>query len=123
MTTMTPQRSREQQLGALKRANEVRTTRASIKRDVRGGRRSIDSLLRYPPAEIATMKVFALLLLLPQYGRVKVSKTLTQTRISPNKTIAGMTSRQRADLLRQLFVSDVGADERRKANRSCSAAA
>jgi hypothetical protein len=35
----------------------------------------------------------------PKYGRVKVNKILSQCRISPSKTIGGLSHRQRAELV------------------------
>ena len=46
-----------------------------------------------------------MLLAVPKYGRVKVNKILQQCRISPSKTIGGLSERQRTELvglLRQL---------------------
>jgi hypothetical protein len=55
-----------------------------------------------PPDFVATAKVFDMLLAVPKYGRVKVNKVLTQCRISPSKTIGGLSQRQRDELVSQL---------------------
>ena len=94
-----PERSLTQRLDALERANEVRTKRAALKRDLKGGRRSIHELLMDPPAYIETAKVFDMLLAVPKYGRVKTNKVLTTCRISPSKTIGGLSQRQRDELV------------------------
>jgi hypothetical protein len=94
-----PERSLTQRLDALERANEVRTKRAQLKRDLKGGRVSIDTLLLDPPAFVETAKVFDMLLAVPKYGRVKVNKVLTHCRISPSKTIGGLSQRQRDELV------------------------
>ena len=52
-----------------------------------------------PPTYVETAKVFDLLLAVPKYGRVKANKVLTQCRISPSKTIGGLSPRQRAELV------------------------
>ncbi len=44
-------------------------------------------------------KVFDMILAVPKYGRVKANKILTQCRISPSKTIGGLSERQRAELV------------------------
>jgi hypothetical protein len=59
-------------------------------------------LLLDPPEYIETAKVFDMLLAVPKYGRVKVNKVLTQCRISPSKTIGGLSERQRDELVRLL---------------------
>jgi hypothetical protein len=94
-----PERSLTQRLDALERANEVRTKRAQLKRDLKGGRTSIHTLLLDPPSYVETAKVFDMLLAVPKYGRVKVNKILTTCRISPSKTIGGLSQRQRDELV------------------------
>jgi hypothetical protein len=94
-----PERSLSQRLDALERANEVRTKRAQLKRDLKGGRCSIHSLLTDPPPYVETAKVFDMLLAVPGYGRVKANKLLAQCRIAPSKTLGGLSQRQRDDLV------------------------
>ncbi|MCA1571036.1 MAG: hypothetical protein LC798_12085 [Chloroflexi bacterium] len=94
-----PERSLTQRLDALERANEIRTRRAKLKKDLKAGRASVHRLLLEPPEFIETMKVWDLLIAVPKYGRVKVNKVLTQCRISPSKTIGGMSQRQRDELV------------------------
>jgi hypothetical protein len=83
---------------ALQRANDVRTERARIKRDLRAGRVHIHPLLLDPPQSLLTAKVFDMLLAVPKYGRVKANRVLTQCRISPSKTFGGLSQRQRDEL-------------------------
>jgi hypothetical protein len=97
-----PERSLVQRMDALQRANEIRTQRAKLKRDLKGGRVSIHDLLLQPPAYLETAKVFDMLLAVPKYGRVKVNKVLSQCRISPSKTIGGLSERQRSELVNAL---------------------
>jgi hypothetical protein len=97
--TAAPERSLHQRMDALQRANEIRTRRAQLKRDLKAGRQSIHTLLGAPPDYVATAKVFDMLLAVPKYGRVKANKILAQCRISPSKTIGGLSERQRAELV------------------------
>ena len=99
---LTPERSLTQRMEALKRANEIRTRRATLKRDLKGGRVKIHGLLLDPPEYLQTAKVFDLLLAVPKYGRVKVNRILTHCRISPSKTIGGLSERQRNELVSYL---------------------
>ncbi len=94
-----PERSLTQRLDALERANEVRTKRARIKRDLKAGRVDFCKTLLSPPEYIQTMKLFDFMLSIPKYGRVKVNKCLTQCRISPSKTIGGLSERQRKEIV------------------------
>lgn len=93
-----PPRSREQRMTALNRANVIRTTRADWKKAVK--RRQTDPLtvLLDPPAEFETMKVFDLLIAAPKVGRVKANRILMLVRVSPSKTLGGLSQRQRAEL-------------------------
>ena len=100
--THAPLRSLDQRMDALKRANDVRVRRAKLKKDLKAGRVSIHVLLLDPPEYVLTAKVFDMLLAVPKYGRVKVNKVLQQCRISPSKTIGGLSQRQRSELVGQL---------------------
>jgi hypothetical protein len=99
---LAPERSLTQRMDALKRANEIRTRRARLKRDLKAGRAQIHGLLLDPPEYLLTAKVFDLLLAVPKYGRVKVNRILTHCRISPSKTIGGLSERQRNELVSYL---------------------
>lgn len=97
-----PERSLAQRRAALRRANDIRTQRAQLKRDLKGGRARIQGLLLEPPKYLLTAKVFDFLLAVPKYGRVKANRVLTQCRISPSKTFGGLSERQRTDLVAHL---------------------
>ena len=99
---LAPERSLTQRMDALQRANEIRTRRAKLKRDLKAGRQQIHGLLLDPPEYVLTAKVFDLLLAVPKYGRVKVNRILTHCRISPSKTIGGLSERQRNELVSYL---------------------
>src|ERR687886_785782 len=82
-----PERSLLQRMDALQRANEIRTRRAQLKKDLKAGRVSIQALLLDPPDYVLTAKVY---------------EVLVQCRISPSKTIGGLSQRQRTELVGQL---------------------
>ena len=94
-----PERSLTQRMEALQRANLIRTRRAQLKRDLKAGRVTVHDVLLEPPEYVETAKVVDLLLSVPKYGRVKANKILMQCRISPSKTIGGLSPRQRAELV------------------------
>lgn len=91
-----------QRRDALKRANEIRSRRAALKKDLKAGRTTIKRLLLEPPDYVLTAKVVDMLLQVPKYGRVKANKVLRDCRISPSKTIGGLSERQRAELVELL---------------------
>ena len=91
-----------QWLRALGQANEVRSGRARLKRELATGTLRIIDVLADPPAGVETAKVRQLLLALPQFGPVKARRLLTQCQIAEGKTVAGLSDRQRAALIEQL---------------------
>ncbi len=97
-----PERTNEQRMKALGRANEIRTARAQLKRDLKAGKMKIETLLLDPPEYVLSAKAFDMILAVPKYGRVKANKILTQCRISPSETIGGLSERQRAELVQFL---------------------
>lgn len=102
MVVSAPERSLNQRLDALERANIVRTERSELKRRLKSGRENIYDLILDPPLYIETMKLFDLMLAVPKYGRVKVNKICTQCRISPSKTLGGLSERQRSEVVKLL---------------------
>lgn len=101
-SAVAPTRSLQQRLDALSRANEIRTRRAQLKRDLKAGRVSIHDLLFDMPDYLETAKICDLLLAVPKYGRVKVNKILLACRISPSKTMGGLSQRQRTEVASML---------------------
>ncbi len=94
-----PQRSLDQRMEALKRANDIRVRRAQLKKDLKDGRVGIEEVLRDPPIYVETAKVFDILMAVPKFGRVKAARFLNQCRISQSKTVGGLSDRQRAELV------------------------
>ena len=94
-----PARSLDQRMEALQRANDVRVRRAQLKRDLKGGQASIETILLEPPEWVETAKVFDMLMAVPKFGRVKAARFLNTCRISQSKTVGGLSDRQRAELI------------------------
>lgn len=98
-TSITPIRTLEQRLDALRRANEIRSQRARLKKDLKSGTVKIDQILGKPPEFIRTAKVVDILMAVPNCGKVKSAKLLNHCRISTNKTVGGLSERQRRELI------------------------
>ena len=94
-----PERSLDQRMEALKRANDIRVRRAQLKRDLKDGHASIERVLLHPPEYVETAKVIDMLMAVPKFGRVKAARLLNQCRISQSKTVGGLSERQRAELV------------------------
>lgn len=95
-----PTRSREQRFAALRKANEIRIGRAQLKRALTDGAVTIEHVLANPPECARQQKVEDVLLAVPKYGPSKVARLLARCRVSPAKTIGGLSERQRQELLR-----------------------
>ena len=93
-----PERSLQQRMDALARANDIRSLRAQLKRDIKAGRTQLVPLVLEPPQYLETAKVYDLLLATPRYGRIKANKVLSTCRISPSKTFGGLSDRQRREI-------------------------
>jgi hypothetical protein len=94
-----PTRSLDQRMEALQRANDVRVKRAKLKKDLKTGRVRVEEILADPPEYVGTAKVFDMLMAVPKFGRVKAARFLNQCRISQAKTVAGLSERQRDELV------------------------
>ena len=100
--TSVPERTKDQRMKALRKANDIRSRRAQLKRDLKAGKTKVETLLLDPPDYVLSAKTFDMLLAVPKLGRVKANRILTQCRISPSKTIGGLSERQRGELVHQL---------------------
>ena len=94
-----PERSLDQRMDALRRANDIRVRRAQLKKDLKDGRVQVEQILHDPPAYVETAKVFDILMAVPKFGRVKAARFLNTCRISQSKTVGGLSERQRAELI------------------------
>lgn len=94
-----PVRSLDQRMEALRLANEIRNYRARLKQQIHAGNIDATLILQHPGPKVATMKVWDLVRSVPSFGRCKTDRALRRARISPSKTIGGLTSRQRDELL------------------------
>jgi len=94
-----PERSLDQRMEALKRANDIRVRRAKMKKDLKEGQIQIEDILNDPPEYVSTAKVFDILMAVPKFGRVKAARFLNLCRISQAKTVGGLSERQRAELI------------------------
>lgn len=95
-----PDRSLQQRLDALDRANEIRTYRARVKRCMKDGQIKLVDVLT--DEECAGMRIADAMMAVPKIGRRKVDHTLRRVGISPSRTLAGLTERQRRELLERL---------------------
>jgi hypothetical protein len=93
-----PTRSFEQRQRALAKANQIRSQRARLKRELAAGHIELTQVLADPPPCAASAKIRELLLVVPGIGPAKADRALTQCRIAAAKTLAGLSNRQRTEL-------------------------
>lgn len=87
---------------ALKRANHVRSERASLKSELKHGVVSITEVIQDPPEFLQTAKIADVIMAAPKYGRVKAARIMERCRVSPSKTVGGLSERQRRELIAAL---------------------
>jgi hypothetical protein len=94
-----PARTSEQRLRALREANEVRSARATLKKELASGTIELAPILADSPAWLQTARVRDLLLAVPKIGSVKAGRILAHCAIAHSKTVRGLTDRQRGELI------------------------
>jgi hypothetical protein len=90
-------RSLDQRMAALRRANEVRTGNKEVKRKLLEETLSFEEAIEIDT--IQSMRSFDLLMAIPKVGRVKASKALRVLGISPSKRVGALSDRQRRSLV------------------------
>jgi len=95
-------RLRERRMIALRQANQVGGLRAKLKQDLRKGTVRLEQILATGTDYLDGAEVFDLLVAVPKIGPVKAAHLLTIARISPAKTVAALSERQRARLIELL---------------------
>jgi hypothetical protein len=94
-----PGRARQQRLRALRLANEIRSARAQLKKDLASGKIELAQILAQPPECLRTARVRDVLLALPKIGSVKAGRILADCGTAHSKTLGGLTGRQHTELL------------------------
>lgn len=92
--------SLKDRMSFLARANDIRVSRAQLKKDLASGKAQIGDVLLDPPEFVHTARVFDLIVAIPRYGRVKANRILGRARISPSESVGGLSEHQRVELVR-----------------------
>jgi transposase len=83
----------------LRLANEIRSARAQLKKELASGKIELAQILAQPPEYVRTARVRDVLLALPKIGSVKAARILADCGIAHSKPLGGLTERQRTELL------------------------
>jgi hypothetical protein len=95
-----PKLTMEEKKRALKKAQQVRSQRAQIRRDLKAGRTGIREILENVDNDvIAKMRVAYLLESLPRIGKVRTRKIMNEIGIDETRRIQGLGSRQKKALI------------------------
>lgn len=103
MTTATaPDRSLQQRRAALEIGNDIRIRRARMKEAIKAGDLTASEVIMRPPYYAESMKVIDLIRAIPWVGVGKSQAIVQQARIAAVKTVGGLSSRQRTELVSTL---------------------
>ena len=88
---------------ALEKAQQIRTQRMEVRKELKNGTLSLATVLADGDNEIyAKMRVKYLLESLPQVGKITAAKIMDEIGIDEARRVQGLGSRQRAALLERL---------------------
>jgi hypothetical protein len=102
--------ARSQRLTALERANEVRSCRAGLKRDLLTHRVLIEEVLLQPPEWLLSANVVSVLLSAPRMGRRRSVLALRHVGVLDlTRPLGSLTVRQRRELAQQVaYPAEIG---------------
>jgi DNA-binding NarL/FixJ family response regulator len=114
MSTATSDPGVAQCFTALRRANEVRCARASLKRLIVAGRLSAADVIVAGAPETNTMEIIELLMSQRAWGEARCRRLLARVPLPEAKTVGSLTERQRdvlVAMLRGPHTSDLAAGD------------
>ena len=98
-----PKLTAEQRKNALEKAQQIRSQRIEIRKQLKAGKLSLADILNDAENEIyAKMRVKYLLESLPQIGKITAAKLMEEIGIDEARRVQGLGSRQKAQLLEKL---------------------
>lgn len=80
---------------AIRKANDVRTSRARLKRDLARGRANLAKVLLEPPPFLLRADIFTLLKCAPGVGEGRARRILRTVQVSENLPVEKVTERKR----------------------------
>lgn len=98
-----PKLSASERSAALKKAQQMRSKRAALRREIKAGRLTLaEALERTDDEIIGKMRVKYLLESLPQVGKITAAKIMDEVAIDEVRRVQGLGNRQKAELLQKL---------------------
>lgn len=100
-----PYRTLEQRKEALRKANEFRSSKARLKKDLKQEKVKLDQLIKSQNEIFLNMKARELLQSIPGVGEFSARKILNDCKIKPTRKIGALGKRQKSCLWEILGVS------------------
>ncbi len=98
-----PKLSPEERKQALQKAQQIRSQRMEVRKELKAGKLALADILNNDGNEIyAKMRVKYLLESLPQVGKITALKVMEEIGIDDARRVQGLGSRQKAQLLERL---------------------
>ena len=98
-----PKLSPEERSKALQKAQQIRSKRMEVRKQLKAGKLSLATILKDANNEVyAKMRVKYLLESLPQVGKITAMKIMEEIGIDEARRVQGLGTRQKAQLLERL---------------------
>ncbi len=98
-----PTLSAEARQQALQKAQQIRSQRMEVRKQLKAGKLSLSDILADMDNEVySKMRVKYLLESLPQVGKITAAKVMAEIDIDEARRVQGLGSRQKAQLLERL---------------------
>ena len=98
-----PKLSPEERSKALQKAQQIRSKRMEVRKELKAGKLTLQDVLSDAGNEVyAKMRVKYLLESLPQVGKITTQKIMEEIGIDEARRVQGLGSRQKAQLLERL---------------------
>ena len=98
-----PKLSAEERNKALQKAQQIRSQRMEVRKQLKAGKLTLSAVLNNADNEVyAKMRVKYLLESLPQVGKITALKVMEEIGIDEARRVQGLGSRQKAQLLERL---------------------
>lgn len=97
-----PNLSTEERANALKKAQEMRSQRMALRKELKAGKITLAEVLKREDEIVTRMKVKYLLESLPNVGKITAASLMEEIGINESRRIQGLGKRQMAMLLEKL---------------------
>ena len=97
-----PNLSTEERAKALQKAQEMRSQRMALRKELKAGKVSLEEVLKREDEIVTRMKVKYLLESLPNVGKITAASIMEEIGINESRRVQGLGKRQKAMILEKL---------------------